>query len=67
MPTKPYHPYLIESLKDPEEAAAYLDVVLAEGDPEQILLALKNLAEARREFGSEIISYSQGKSGGLRK
>jgi DNA-binding phage protein len=52
MPTKPYHTYLIESLKDPEEAAAYLDVVLAEGDTEHILLALKNVAEARRELVS---------------
>jgi DNA-binding phage protein len=66
MPTKPYHPYLIESLKEPEEAAAYLDVVLAEGDPAHILLALKNVAEARRGFGPEIIGHNQGRSGGLR-
>ncbi len=52
MPTKPYHTYLIESLKDPEEAAAYLDVILSEGDTAQILLALKNVAEARRELVS---------------
>jgi DNA-binding phage protein len=49
MPThKSYHSYLIESLKDPAEAAAYLDVVLADGDLEHILLALKNVAAARR-------------------
>ncbi|NJK29273.1 MAG: transcriptional regulator [Acaryochloris sp. RU_4_1] len=49
MPThKSYHSYLIESLKDPAEAAAYLDAVLEDGDLEHILLALKNLAEARR-------------------
>lgn len=49
MPThKSYHSYLIESLKDPAEAAAYLDAVLEDGDLEHILLALKNVAEARR-------------------
>ena len=51
MPThKSYHSYLIESLKDPAEAAAYLDAVLEDGDPEHILLALKNVAEARRSL-----------------
>ncbi|MGK7925392.1 MAG: DNA-binding protein [Spirulina sp.] len=49
MPThKSYHSYLIESLKDPAEAAAYLDAVLEDGEIEYILLALKNVAEARR-------------------
>ena len=51
MPTyKSYHSYLIESLKDPKEAAAYLDAVLEDGDLEEILLALKNVAEARRNL-----------------
>ncbi len=51
MPThKSYHSYLIESLKDPAEAAAYLDAVLSDGDLEHILLALKNVAEARRSL-----------------
>jgi probable addiction module antidote protein len=45
---KSYHTYLIESLKDPAEAAAYLDAVLEDGDREHILLALKNVAEAHR-------------------
>ena len=49
MPTyKSYHSYLIESLKDPVEAAVYLDAVLEDGDLDHILLALKNVAEARR-------------------
>jgi DNA-binding phage protein len=43
---KSYHSYLIESLKDPAEAAAYLDAVLEDDDLEHILLALKNVAEA---------------------
>jgi len=51
MPTyKSYHSYLIESLKDPAEAAAYLDAVLEDGDLEHILLALKNVAEAQRNL-----------------
>jgi probable addiction module antidote protein len=51
MPThKSYHSYLIESLKDPAEAAAYLDAVLEDGDPEHVLLALKNVAEAHRHL-----------------
>ena len=47
-----YHSYLIESLKDPAEAAAYLDAVLEDGELESILLALKNVAEARRDLVS---------------
>ena len=49
---KSYHSYLIESLKDPAEAAAYLDAVLEDGELEPILLALKNIAEARRSLAS---------------
>ena len=49
---KSYHSYLIESLKDPAEAAAYLDAVLEDGELEPILLALKNVAEARRSLSS---------------
>jgi DNA-binding phage protein len=49
---KSYHSYLIESLKDPAEAAAYLDAVFEDGELEPILLALKNVAEARRSIAS---------------
>ena len=48
--SRSYHTYLIESLKDPAEAAAYLDAVLEDGEIELMLLALKNVAEARREI-----------------
>ena len=48
MPTsRSYHSYLIESLKDPQEAAAYLDAVLEECKYDELLLALRNVAEAR--------------------
>jgi len=43
MPTsKSYHSYLIESLKDLIEAAAYLNTILEDGDLEHIALALRN-------------------------
>lgn len=43
-----YHDYLISSLKDPEEAAAYIEAILEEKDPEPelIIKALSNVAEA---------------------
>lgn len=48
MPTsRSYHSYLIESLKDSQEAAAYLDAVLEECNYDEFCLALKNVAEAK--------------------
>jgi DNA-binding phage protein len=48
MPTsRSYHSYLIESLKDPQEAAAYLDAVLEDGSFEEVRLALTNIVEAQ--------------------
>ena len=47
-PSADYHQYLIERLKDPAEALAYLKASLEEADlPEVFLLALRNVAEAR--------------------
>lgn len=43
----PYVEVLRERLKDPAQAAAYLDVALEDGDPEVFLLALRDVAEAR--------------------
>jgi|GEM_PF-5612247 len=42
-----YQAYLLESLKDSQEAAVYLDAVLEDGTAEEVRLALKNVAEAR--------------------
>ena len=42
-----YHEELIEALKDPLEAAPYIEVVLEEGDPKMLRIALKNVIEAR--------------------
>ncbi|MGQ0578774.1 MAG: addiction module antidote protein, partial [Betaproteobacteria bacterium] len=43
----PYEDWLIERLKDPVEAAAYLDAVIEEGDQAAIMLALRQVARAR--------------------
>ncbi len=41
---KSYDDSLCESLKDPAEAAAYVDAVLELDDPAALLLALKQVA-----------------------
>jgi probable addiction module antidote protein len=41
-----YQRDLIEALKDPVEAAEYLNAAIEEGDKETFLLALRNVAEA---------------------
>ena len=42
-----YRDSLMESLKDPKEAEAYLNASLDENDPELFLLALRNVADAQ--------------------
>lgn len=44
--TKSYHKSLIKALKDPNEAAEYLNAALEEGDKDMFLVALRNVAEA---------------------
>ncbi len=44
---KSYQKDLIESLKNPKEAAAYLNAAIEEGGRELFLLALRNIAEAQ--------------------
>jgi len=44
--TKSYKTDLLESFKDPQEAAEYLNAALADGDPDVFLLALRDVAEA---------------------
>lgn len=41
-----YEDGLSEDLRDPEEAAAYLDAAIEEGSQEAFLLALRDVAEA---------------------
>jgi len=53
--TASYHDELIESLKKPREADLYLSVAMEEyqddGDAEALLVALRNIAEARGGMG----------------
>ena len=46
-PSLPYQPWLIEQLKDPAEAAAYLEAVVDDGDQAAIVLALRQVAQAQ--------------------
>ena len=73
--TKSYHQYLIESLKQPAEAAAYLWAILQEENPEPQLLqsALEDILEAlgdtrlspeemeRQKYKLNILLEQQGK------
>ena len=43
---KRYHDYLIQTLKDPQEAVGYLNAVLEDWDKKMFLIALRNVAEA---------------------
>jgi len=47
-----YQEDLIEALKDPREAAAYLNAAMEEGDRALFLLALRNVAEAHGGMAS---------------
>ncbi|MBL0941921.1 MAG: putative addiction module antidote protein [Alphaproteobacteria bacterium] len=42
----PYKDYLKETLKDPQEAAAYLDEALKDNDPSVFTLALRDVVDA---------------------
>ena len=50
--TTTYQEDLIEALKDPREAAAYLNAAMEEGDRALFLLALRNVAEAHGGMGA---------------
>jgi probable addiction module antidote protein len=43
----PHRPHLLEWLKDPENAARYVEAALEEGDSAGLLQALRNVAESR--------------------
>ncbi len=50
--TTTYQEDLIEALKDPREAAAYLNAAMEEGEQALFLLALRNVAEAHGGMAS---------------
>lgn len=57
--SRSYRSYLIESLKDPQEAAAYLNAVLDDGSFEEVRLALTNVVEAQIAVldDTQLVSY----------
>lgn len=46
-PSLPYAGWLLEQLKDPAEAAAYLEAAIDEGDQAALMLALRQVAQAQ--------------------
>ena len=46
-PSLPYEPWLIEQLKDPAEAAAYLEAAIEDGNQGAIMVALRDIAKAQ--------------------
>ena len=46
-PSLPYESWLINRLKDPKEAAAYVDAVIEGGDSGALMVALRQVAQAQ--------------------
>lgn len=46
-PSLPYEAWLIESLKDRKQAAAYLEAAIEDGDQAVLMLALRHVAQAQ--------------------
>ena len=66
-----YQDYLIESLKDPVETAAYVEAVLEMEDPTALLMALRHVAKAhgmadaarRADVGEKTLSRALSENG----
>ena len=56
--SKSYQNSLIESLKDPTEAAEYLNAALEDGEPEVFLLALRDVVDSYGGMGKLAVSTS---------
>ena len=69
--TVSYQDYLLESLKDPHEAAAYMDAALELEDPAALLLALRQVAKAhgmaevarRADVGEKTLFHALSENG----
>jgi len=46
-PSLPYEDWLIGQLKDPEEAAGYLEAAIEQGDQKALMIALRHVAMAQ--------------------
>jgi probable addiction module antidote protein len=56
--SKSYQSNLLESLKDPTEAAEYLNAALEDGEPEVFLLALRDVVDSFGGMGKLAVSTS---------
>jgi probable addiction module antidote protein len=56
--SKNYKNHLVESLKDPTEAAEYLNAALEDGEPEVFLLALRDVVDSCGGMGKLAVSTS---------
>jgi DNA-binding phage protein len=56
-----YHSYVIESLRYPQEAAAYLLAVLEDGNLQQFCKALRNVLEAKTYANQDNLAEFDGK------
>jgi probable addiction module antidote protein len=54
----PYEDWLLARLKDPEQAAAYIEAALEEGDQGVLMLALRQVAKARAGGVAELARKS---------
>ena len=61
--SKSYRDYLLQSLREPEEAAAYLESALEEKEPQLIKLALENILEALSDSENHLGLTEQETSG----
>ena len=57
-----YHDYLIGSLKDPSEAAGYLNAALDDGDIDGFLEALRHVVEAHGGMAKLSENTSKGRN-----
>lgn len=57
-----YHDYLIDSLKDQNEAAGYLNAALDDGDIDGFLEALRNVVEAHGGIAKLSRKTSKGRT-----
>lgn len=57
-----YHVYLIETLKEPSEAAGYLNAALDDGNIDGFLEALRNVVEAHGGMTQLSAKTSKGRS-----
>jgi probable addiction module antidote protein len=46
-PSLPYEEWLLQQLKDPSEAAAYLEAAIEQGDQKALMVALRHVAMAQ--------------------